>query len=367
MSMPKRQTMVRKASIDRRSASRVVYRGISVAKPIALRGAGVGNEIIPWAKALIAARELGMHPAPPLWTLNRYGLAREFGISRVRMTGMTAATAFLPRIVVSEEIFRSTSAWDYGAAMRILSSQGVFPRRPFCLVNEGMWGGYLAIRSARDFLLHKVLASPGVLERLAALGIPSPNAMTIAVHVRRGDFLDEAPRPGQFNRALPMDWYKSAMLSLAQSLRAVPLRFIVVSDSPTKDLASDIVGHEVLYISGSPLDDLAVLATSDVLISSVSSFSMLAAFLNDAPYLWYRNQLTNVEGCLTVWGHEQAQQSDGSPTLSAVREPDEYQASRGIPYAIGDGLPEWLPERLKDTYAIRRLSRDLIYYGAVRA
>ena len=73
-----------------------------------------------------------------------------------------------------------------------------------------------------------------------------------------------------------MDWYKSAMLSLAQSLRAVPLRFIVVSDSPTKDLASDISGHEVLYISGSPLDDLAVLATSDVLISSVSSFSMLA-------------------------------------------------------------------------------------------
>ena len=218
------------------------------------------------------------------------------------MTGMTAATAFLPRIVVSEEIFRSTSAWDYGAAMRILSSQDVFPRRPFCLVNEGMWGGYLAIRSARDFLLHKVLASPGVLERLAAFGIPSPNAMTIAVHVRRGDFLDKAPSPGQFNRALPMDWYKSAMLSLAQSLRAVPLRFIVVSDSPIKDLASDIVGHEVLYVSGSPLHDLAVLATSDVLISSVSSFSMLAAFLSDAPYLWYRNQLTNVEGCWTVWG-----------------------------------------------------------------
>jgi hypothetical protein len=48
-----------------------------------------------------------------------------------------------------------------------------------------------------------------------------------------------------------------------------------------------------------------------------------------------------------------------------VREPDEYQASRGIPFAIGDRLPEWLPERLKDTYAIRRLSRDLIYYGAV--
>jgi hypothetical protein len=155
------------------------------------------------------------------------------------------------------------------------------------------------------------------------------------------------------------------MLSLAQSLRAAPLRFIVVSDSPTKELSSDIAGHEVLHISGRPLDDLAVLATSDVLISSVSSFSMLAAFLSDAPYLWYRNQLTDVGGYLTIWGHEQAQQSDGSPTLSAVREPDEYQASRGIPYAIGDGLPEWLPERLKDTYAIRRLSRDLIYYGVV--
>jgi hypothetical protein len=349
----------------KRSASRPACRGISVAKPIALRGAGVGNEIIPWAKALIAARELRMHPAPPLWLLNRYGLAREFGISRVRMTGMTAATAVLPRIVVSEEMFRSTSAWDYGAAIRILSSQGVFPRKPFCLVNEGMWGGYLAIRSTRNLLLHKVLASPGVLEHLEALGMPSPTTLTIAVHVRRGDFLGEAPRPGQFNRALPMDWYKSAMLGLAESLCAVPLRFIVVSDSSTKDLSSDIAGHEVLHISGSPLDDLAVLATSDVLVSSVSSFSMLAAFLSDAPYLWYRNQLTDVDGYLTIWGHEQAQQSDGSPTLSAVREPDEYHASRGIPYAIGDSLPEWLPERVKDTCAIRRLSRDLIYYGVV--
>jgi hypothetical protein len=122
--------------------------------------------------------------------------------------------------------------------------------------------------------------------------------MTIAVHVRRGDFLGEAPSLGQFNRALPVDWYKTAMLSLAH-----------------------------IYV--------------------------------------YRNQLTDVDGYLTIWGHEQAQQSDGSPTLSAVCESDEYQASRGIPYAIGDGLPEWLPERLKDTYAIRRLSRDLIYYGAV--
>ncbi len=336
-----------------------------MAKPIGLRGAGVGNEIIPWAKALIAARELGMHAAPPLWMLNRYGLAREFGMSRVRMAGTTAATRFLPRVVVSEEIFRSTSEWDYGAAMRILSSQGFFPHRPFCLVNEGMWGGYLAIRSARVFLLHKVLASPGVLEHLAALGIPSPYAITVGVHVRRGDFLDEAPRPGQFNRALPIDWYKSAMRSLAKSLHTVPLRFMVTSGSSTKDFALDITGHEVLHISGSPLHDLAVLATSDVLISSVSSFSMLAAFLSDAPYIWYRNQLHEVGGYLTIWGHEKAQQSDGSPTLSAVREPDEYQASRGIPYAIGDGLPEWLPECLKDTYAIRRLSRDLIYYGAV--
>lgn len=349
------------------NVSQVTHKGVSVAKPITLRGAGVGNEVIPWAKAFIAARELGMHAAPPLWMLNRYGLAHDFGISRARIASTTAAAAFLPRVTVAEKTFRSTSAWDYGAALRILSSQGFFPRKPFCLVNEGTWGGYLAVRSARVFLLHKVLASPRVLGHLAALGIPAPDTVTVAVHVRRGDFLNEAPRPGQFNRALPTAWYKSAMLALAQSLHTVPLRFMMVSDSSTKDWSPDIAGNKVLHISSSPLCDLAVLATCDVLISSVSSFSMLAAFLSDAPYLWYRDQLTDVAGNLTIWGHEKAQQSAGSPTLSAVHEPGDQWASRGIPYGAGDGLPEWLPERLKDTHAIRRLSRDLIYYGAVPA
>ena len=46
---------------------------------------------------------------------------------------------------------------------------------------------------------------------------------------------------------------------------------------------------------------------------------MLAAFLSNAPYLSYRNKLTDLKGYLTIWGHQQAQQSDGSPTV-CVRE-----------------------------------------------
>ena len=69
-----------------RSASRVACRGISIAKPIALRGAGVGNEIIPGLRPSLLHVNSGCIRTAT-WLLNRYGLAREFGISRVRMMG----------------------------------------------------------------------------------------------------------------------------------------------------------------------------------------------------------------------------------------------------------------------------------------
>ena len=46
------------------------------------RGYGLGNELIPWARALLAAQLLGAHFLPPAFGLNRRRYWRHFGTPR---------------------------------------------------------------------------------------------------------------------------------------------------------------------------------------------------------------------------------------------------------------------------------------------
>ena len=47
------------------------------------RGAGLGNELIPWGKAYIASRVLGIPALHPAWGLNTRRYWEYFGTSRI--------------------------------------------------------------------------------------------------------------------------------------------------------------------------------------------------------------------------------------------------------------------------------------------
>lgn len=345
---------------------------VSVARGSGPTGAGLGNEVIAWAKAYIAARELGLRLALPLWSLNRYRLYEEFGWSRAQMLASTVGSWMPPRVLISETRFRETGECDYGAAMKVIDRElALSERRAITVVHEGMWGGYLAIRTARAFLHAAVMGAPGVVQSLHSLGLPSDEALIVAVHVRLGDFAHGAPGPGQFNRSIPMAWYAQVIDHIREVAPEHKVRILLFSNAPAAQLAPllRIPGTESVTrapaMGGKAIHDLAAMISADLLVCSISSFSMLAAFLSGRHYLWFGDQLTPIANGLSLWGDEPAQQGNSGPTAINTRSLRSGERGRGVPIYNDGTFPAWLSDFLRHVSAIRRPDRDILTYGVV--
>jgi hypothetical protein len=327
------------------------------------RGAGFGNEVIAWGKAHVAAEALGLRHLAPRWLSNRYRLADQLDIGRAPMLRAELAARLLPSTELTETIYRSTGHVDFGDAAVAARDAGRLDGARV-LVTSGMWGGYAAIARARPFLRERVLGVAGARELAASATGHAP--VTVGLHVRRGDFGALAPEPGTFNRPVPTDWFSSVVHSLREQLPDAA--YAVCTDAGDGELPAltDLTGVRVVRGSGpaAAIQELAVLASCDLLVCSVSSFSMLAAFLSDRPYLWYRPQLTPVDGGLTIWGDEPAQRADGSPTRAALALRDDRVRPRGIPVG-DDGVVALDAQALAAPATGWDRRRDLLYYGAV--
>src|SRR5882757_5170810 len=117
----------------------------SAARQTGRRGAGLGNEIFAWAKAYLAAQELGLELVNPPWFLSRYGYHRLLprqASSSVLTHGRVYAQR---RLLVTESMYRSLGHIDYGLAMRALGER-LADGAPECrgvrtLEHHGMFGG----------------------------------------------------------------------------------------------------------------------------------------------------------------------------------------------------------------------------------
>jgi hypothetical protein len=91
---------------------------------------------------------------------------------------------------------------------------------------------------------------------------------------------------GERNVRLPLEWY----LRICEQLREViDCVFVLVSDGTREELAPILNRLAVIHFLGEPYQDLAgalVLAQSDLVICSNSTYCRLAVFLNDKPYIW---------------------------------------------------------------------------------
>jgi hypothetical protein len=266
----------------------------------------------------------------------------------------------VPHVPITEAMYRKTGVCDYGDAIRAMRLDGPLASARV-VSSSGMWGGYLAVRRARAFMLSRILSAPGVARHASELDRDCELA-TVAVHIRRSDFEGAPPTPGEFNRPLPLDWYRAAIDQLL-TRASIPLRVLVVSDAQQSDLTPVLRDPRVHFVASTPLNDLYTLMSSDLVVPSVSSFSMAALWLGNASYLWYRDQLTDVDGWLSIWGAEPAQKQSGSPTLASTQLAAE--GGRAIPFD-GAYLDEAVLEHMEMASQRRRRERDLIYYGALR-
>ena len=82
------------------------------------RGYGLGNELIPWARALLAAQLLDARFLPPAFGLNRRRYWRHFGTPRYDWLRNRALQRLLPRVEFTEADWRAHGAGNVLVALR---------------------------------------------------------------------------------------------------------------------------------------------------------------------------------------------------------------------------------------------------------
>lgn len=341
---------------------------------VAGRGAGLGNELVPWARAFIAAQLLGAHCPAPAFGLNTRAYWRHFGTPRYDWLERKLLKAALPVVHFTEADYVEHGGGDVIPALRSFAkSRGLFDRRAYVLSTSGMWGGMRHIAAARDFVASRLYLSrfaPGNLLRLRER--LDPALPTVGIHVRMGDFaaaMAPGDYRGRFNVSLPLDWYRRVAESIHAQLQG-RVQFLVVSDASPDKLGALSRGLPCVF-SGDILDsdcsDLLALAGTDLLICSVSSFSVWAAFLSNRPYIWYEPNLhLHPEGLASIWGHEAGQQPESSPTRQAIARVHALsEPAQGRAWAVAhDGQ---VPARALSQIARRwNPDADLVQYGVVQ-
>lgn len=342
------------------------------------RGAGLGNELIPWARAFVAGSVLGAKTLAPAFGLNARKYWRHFGTPRYDWLSHRALEYILPRFEFTEADFIAYGGDCLSEAVRRYAEHHrLGERSAWVLLTRGMWGGYRHIIEARAIVRATLMLSRFAAANLATIRSRlDRDRITIAMHVRLGDFIpapSEQPHDtyrGRFNVSLPLEWYINVARTLRGAL-ANKAQFLIVSDGNAQQLAPLIDSCEAITtmdIPNSDVSDLLALADADLLVCSVSSYSAWAAFLSDAPYIWFEPNLQKLDGYYSIWGHEERQlHPDGDTRRAAAKfkSTNTYLPGRGVVAPYEGTLPDDLFTRLINRHDAQRLESDLICYGVL--
>lgn len=339
------------------------------------RGAGLGNEMMPWAKAFIAGRALGLEVLHPAWGLNSRRYGKYFRTSPFDWAWYAGLRAALP-FFEFEENDLAPGEGLHDAVLRFAARRELDRHRNFVLGFSGMWGGMEILTGARAYLLGQLLASRWTIENLYELEHRLDAAkLRVGLHIRRGDFLGppaDLDFRGKFNCAIPIDWYAA----IARSLRdhfGDRIEFVVISDAADAELAPLLGEFQCITTRGqqhTDISDLLALARSDLVVCSVSSFSIWAVFLGNLRYIWLAANLDRQDGFASIWGNDCTPLSSAAIREAAAANRQAQAAGqrldpRGLAVGWDGGLPAGLLEDIDRLLSLKSRSTDLIRYGAV--
>ena len=259
--------------------------------------------------------------------------------------------------------------------------RGLRDKASFIVTVDGMYGGYPAIRRARPFLWEKLLGSRDALANIYNVtSTLDARKLFVAVHMRLGkdfDTLQDGENPrGKFNLHIPAVWYMNACGALRDAFGdQVQFYFFTDRRSPAFEEAVRRFNPDQMKQTGlTECSDLALMAQADLRICSVSSYSMMASFLSDGPYIWYEPQLIHESENYTLWGNEPAQRLPGSLTMNALQatsllspEQDTEEVFRGWPMGEASPLPHGLIAQLHRRLARKSPAGNLLEFGTVPA
>jgi hypothetical protein len=275
---------------------------------------GLGNNLITIAKAYLIAQACRMTYQPPVWprtihvqpvTRNGYGYyfpspVRDKVILNLFSYSFRAQRRF--RIRIGPPILRfdrnhyeKIAVEDAGeSCLTYLKTLGLDdPAKSVVVTTTGMWGGYASIRRARNWLHSLLLSHDDTRRRLEEIECRTEGRLKVGVNIRMGDFRLPTLKfeEGERNVRLPLDWY----IRLCRRVREVcDCVFVLVTDGKPDELLPFLNEIQPINKLGQPYSDLLgilLLSHSDLIICSNSTYSRLAGFLNDKPYIWFADTL----------------------------------------------------------------------------
>src|ERR1700741_5008800 len=331
---------------------------------IGRRHQGLGNELVPWAKAFIASQELQIKFLLPAVGLNDRHYYKYFGTSRWDWIYYAILKKVLPCYVFTEEDYLATGEKDFARAIRIYADKkGLDKKHSYALLTEGLWGNFYSIREAQHFVLSQLYSTQNLTDNLYQLDRQiADKRLVVGIHIRMGDFLPAASTSeykGVWNTRVSLAWY----LNICRQLKAElgdAVAFMLLTDGDEEELRDFIDEfHPITNFRqpNSAVSDLLALASADVLVCSISSYSMWGAVLSRALYFWYLPNLQRSNGYLTLW--DERIDGLGDPGGSDGILP------RGIPMAEDSRIPDNVLEYLRMKIKLNSLSLDLVKSGGV--
>jgi hypothetical protein len=341
---------------------------------VSRRGYGLGNELLPWARAFLAAQVLNAKLLPPALGMNRRGYWRHFFIAPDDWIYRRAIEHLLPVVEFSEGDFLSHGGADVVQALRSFAQQrDLYRRNAFVLVTEGLWGGFRHVEAAREFIRSTLYLSryaPGnllkVYERL------DRRKIIVAMHVRLGDFV--APvAVDQYrsvaNASLPIEWFCN-IASALRSAFADDWQLLLITDGRPEQLqplTSAFPYVTTADMAHNDCSDILALAGADLLVCSASTYSSVAAFLSDSPYLWFTPTLfAHPEGCFSTHGFAAESNDPHGPTHAAVSEYVNRSgpwSARGAVIDLDGHIPSAVLTGAVARRNLRRANSDLVRSG----
>jgi hypothetical protein len=252
--------------------------------PVRHGGAGLGNLLLPWARALVYARPRGIAVEWPIWS-QYYPEAWEHGDRDKRFYGTffrrTADYAPPQRVWETERIpfrwFRKKSILKFSEDQKSDFEASV---EPAVLCFHGLGSFY------KDFLGHNTQIWDE-LRKISRLNLSKARERgrgAIGVHVRLRDF-------SRLGWATPIDWYVEQVSEIRK--RLPHKRVVVFCDDGPRGIERLLAFNDVEYSSTSSnaLLDLAHMSGVDgMIVGNGSTFSGWAIFFGGMPILTWADE-----------------------------------------------------------------------------
>lgn len=342
------------------------------------RGYGLGNEFLPWARAFLASQVLDAKLLPPAFGMNRRAYWRHFHTAPDDWIRQRALEYLLPVVEFREADYLAHGGGDAVTALeRFAATHRLHQRRAYLLVTDGLWGGYHHVQAARDFIRSTLYQSRYAAHNLLRLRARiEPRKLLVGMHLRLGDFAPAAASAADYQRAanisLPIEWLCALARSLDRALGDGWQLLLITDGSEQQVEALTRARHCITTNDLLPGDcsDILALANSDLLVCSPSSFSTLAAFLSDSPYLWFApNLYQHPEGAWSLGDYPALRDRPGDPTTAALAQLPAMRADV-LPRGVGVNPDGEIPAAVIEAAVLRQQARrwewDLVRSGVAR-